>query len=1182
MLTEQVYSHSSERPSLPDQDGRLQLPAELHLCPEGLPDDALDAWTEFEGRPLDWCHRSVDTRERRSRAVRLLELNDRSAASIASWLEALVSIPSPTASAAATRTAAVIVGTGDDTAAKRVRISRILLAESGKLVQPLAGHVFLPSDYQALHDVEVVHADVMSIEGIGAALRQLSISPVDAALELDAVLGEGMRQWHLEGGIPRWPSSRWLALWKLVRAVDPDKASDLLRTHLRGDGNGAAQGRHYLGRNLHVLVRAGDYRELEDVLLPGPIVPADGSRDGDVTIDTEFHEPDMAVLRQLGAAEAPAEGQGSIEEEWFAAYRREAIEEYVGTFATEARHPRADYLSFDRDSFVGPLEPLLYLSEAGRALFTEALLRSLNEVDDWTLRHDTQADVYPPFSFTAPAVWLARREGRLRTSLGVRGVEECVASSLHTWSRVFPVADVSDGDAERLGLPTSLDAVPNDLWGSALEAAYRIDEDPVLGRLYAEAAAAGLPAPETVRCRVGQSHQDELPAHVTVVSAQGDLEALRVAGKPVLLVTPPTDLGALISRWGLQPGSSSVRTEIHHLAARPPLPLVDEYPGLRWHLDEDHQLAQLVRCTVLRLDRITDDGKISKAVPFHIGEDGTIYCIEELAPQDVLARVSGELSLDLDTDEIDELLGEREDEVRSRLIVEIRNAPTDAERLVASAGEEAIRRQLPQGLLDAIADRQGTITAAELGAAALAIYGVMSLRTFREDLAKRGLEPPTQWAGSHGTRRFVAELGFPQEYGGSRGANRESLLEVNGPLELPALHKYQQAIAEEVRDLLQAPRENRGIIALPTGAGKTRVAVQAIVDAVREDGFHGPVLWIAQSDELCEQAVQAWREVWEASGALHRLYVSRFWSTNDVAHLADGWQVVVATIQKLERYTADDKYRWLSDVGCVVIDEAHGSTTPGYTRVLEWLGLGRGRRTRPLLGLTATPYRGVSESETTQLVNRYGGRRLDSGVLGNDPYPALQQDGVLARVEHEILQGEAVDLEPDELESLNRLRNIPSTALERLGSNVRRNRALLASIVALPDDWPVLLFAASVEQAQIMAALLSLEGIPAAAVSADTDPGSRRHYVDAFRRGELRVLTNFGVLTQGFDAPSVRAVYVARPTYSPNLYQQMIGRGLRGPLNGGKDRCRIVNVADTFEQFEGRLAFHEFDHLWNA
>ncbi len=92
---------------------------------------------------------------------------------------------------------------------------------------------------------------------------------------------------------------------------------------------------------------------------------------------------------------------------------------------------------------------------------------------------------------------------------------------------------------------------------------------------------------------------------------------------------------------------------------------------------------------------------------------------------------------------------------------------------------------------------------------------------------------------------------------------------------------------------------------------------------------------------------------------------------------------------------------------------------------------------------------------------------------------------------------------------------------------------------------------------------------------------ARRRTIEDFRAGHIRVLTNCNVLTQGFDAPAVRALYIAKPTFSPNAYIQMVGRGLRGPLNGGKEECLIVNMEDTFEIFGESLAYKEFDYIWN-
>ena len=96
-------------------------------------------------------------------------------------------------------------------------------------------------------------------------------------------------------------------------------------------------------------------------------------------------------------------------------------------------------------------------------------------------------------------------------------------------------------------------------------------------------------------------------------------------------------------------------------------------------------------------------------------------------------------------------------------------------------------------------------------------------------------------------------------------------------------------------------------------------------------------------------------------------------------------------------------------------------------------------------------------------------------------------------------------------------------------------------------------------------------------MSGDTETSTRRRIVEEFRRGEIKALVNYAVFREGFDAPKTRAIIVARPVYSPNLYFQRIGRGLRGVKNGGNDRCLILNVEDNIENFQQALAFSELD-----
>ena len=294
------------------------------------------------------------------------------------------------------------------------------------------------------------------------------------------------------------------------------------------------------------------------------------------------------------------------------------------------------------------------------------------------------------------------------------------------------------------------------------------------------------------------------------------------------------------------------------------------------------------------------------------------------------------------------------------------------------------------------------------------------------------------------------------------------------------------------------------------------------------------------------------------------------------------FQLVVATPDKLDTKINNPDYDWLTEPSVVVVDEAHTSVAPSYTRVLDWLGRGRSRKGGAvLLGLTATPFRNTNVAETERLVSRYDGNRLDQGAFEQDPYTELQARGVLARVDHRLLQGASVDFSEADNASMDKMRTIPSNVLNKLAADSDRNRRIVDSVASLPDDWTTLLFATSVDNAMALAALLSHRGVPAVAIAGTTDPAARRYYIEEFKQGRIRVITNYNVLTQGFDAPAVKAVYVTRPTFSANVYQQMIGRGLRGPLNGGSEEVLIVNVEDNFQQFGDQLAFLEFEHLWN-
>jgi superfamily II DNA or RNA helicase len=498
---------------------------------------------------------------------------------------------------------------------------------------------------------------------------------------------------------------------------------------------------------------------------------------------------------------------------------------------------------------------------------------------------------------------------------------------------------------------------------------------------------------------------------------------------------------------------------------------------------------------------------------------------------------------------------------------------------------EQIRKQLPQGLVEAVR-RLGAPTAPkDIARLFLKVYGSSALQELRAVLQANGLPAPSRWAGSSDAVEFVARLGFDASFAGEPTVALERTIQVPGQLKLPPLHPYQEELADRIQEVVRTPpgRAAKALMYLPTGAGKTRVAVEAIVRSILAHEISGPILWIAQSEELCEQAVQTWSLVWRRLADARTMSVSRLWSQNEIANPDSDVSVVVATDAKLLVVKADPAYGWLSEPSVVVIDEAHrAGDTPSYTAILRWLGIDGNSNARPLLGLTATPYKGASLERTQRLAARFGRHRLEAPSLGDDPYEPLQRMGVLARTKHVQLSGvQQMALSPEELRATE-LSRFSATTLDRIAADTDRSLRIVEHIESLPRDWPVLVFTPSVLNAQVLAALLLSRGVEAAPISGGTRRHERRRLIRDFGEGRVQVLTNCDVLTQGFDAPGVRALYLARPTLSPNAYIQMVGRGLRGELNGGKDECLIVDVADTFKNFHGELAYKQFDFLWNS
>jgi superfamily II DNA or RNA helicase len=407
----------------------------------------------------------------------------------------------------------------------------------------------------------------------------------------------------------------------------------------------------------------------------------------------------------------------------------------------------------------------------------------------------------------------------------------------------------------------------------------------------------------------------------------------------------------------------------------------------------------------------------------------------------------------------------------------------------------------------------------------------------------------------------------------------------SAPAALP-LFDHQRHAARKVKAAL-AQHPHRVLLHMPTGAGKTRTAMQIIADHLRANE-PALVIWLAYNEELCEQAAAEFEQTWRSLGD-RAVTVQRFWGGHslDLAQARDG--IVVASLSKLYN-AAMNNLAFIGNLAgrcsLVVIDEAHQAIAETYQLVLNTL-VTQGRAAA-LLGLTATPGRTWNNVEAdAELAGFFGERKVMLEIEGYDnPVSYLIDHGYLARADfRSLLHASGLELSPADLRQIERELDIPSSILKRLAEDEQRNLAILVEVEKLAlRHGRLLVFAASVEHARLLAAVLRARGHDAAAVTGTTPPAERARLINAYKMPSkaTKILCNYGVLTTGFDAPQTSAAVIARPTKSLVLYSQMIGRAMRGQRVGGNATAEIVTVVDSnLPGFDSvATAFLNWEDVW--
>ncbi|NLI21813.1 MAG: DEAD/DEAH box helicase family protein [Clostridiales bacterium] len=434
--------------------------------------------------------------------------------------------------------------------------------------------------------------------------------------------------------------------------------------------------------------------------------------------------------------------------------------------------------------------------------------------------------------------------------------------------------------------------------------------------------------------------------------------------------------------------------------------------------------------------------------------------------------------------------------------------------------------------------------------------------------------------------------------GGSGDSEKpKNFVDVQPNFKLPDLVDFQLSLKERLKDILeQNGDKTRCIVTLPTGSGKTRVAMQAFIEFIQPRFAQGHYLvWVAQSEELCEQAISCLQTLWSNLVFSHSLRIYRFFGSHNLDNDALHGGAVVTCINKIYNSISEghdeSKYALsqevLSKTSAMIFDEAHRCTTAMYDTLLNEVRKLRGPEMFPICGLTATPGRSQSDEETMRLVNLFQAElimpELEAEYQQN-PLAYFQEKGYLSRLHHiRYESGIEYKLTDDELQKIEENQCIPneSALLKHLANDQARNELIISRLMEIPAQNQTLVYTCGVDHAKMLAAMLNLHGRVSAWVSASTSDTDRREMIARFKRGELEFLFNYGVLTTGFDAPKTSYIVICRPTASTVLYEQIIGRGLRGPLFGGTDNCTVIDFTDNILRLKTPKAYTRFSDFWN-
>ena len=323
---------------------------------------------------------------------------------------------------------------------------------------------------------------------------------------------------------------------------------------------------------------------------------------------------------------------------------------------------------------------------------------------------------------------------------------------------------------------------------------------------------------------------------------------------------------------------------------------------------------------------------------------------------------------------------------------------------------------------------------------------------------------------------------------------------------------------------------HRSVMAqMPTGTGKTYL-LTAVIDSFVRANPKAKVWIVAHRRELVSQIDETVRKFQSYSSVTSSLLSS----------------VKAVSIQWLSKHYDEIEEK----PGMIVIDEAHHALAKTYKEMWERFPKAK------FLGLTATPCRlngkGFTDLFDVLVQSWDVPEFISKGRLATYDFVSIKSDGVTQRLIDSLQKrGADGDYQNKEMDML--LNKKPS--IERL----------YRSLEEFGKDRKGIVYAINISHAQKITKLYQEHGVKAIAIDSKTPATEREQDIEAFKKGDIQVLVNVDIFSEGFDCPDVEFVQLARPTLSLAKYLQMVGRGLR--VAKGKKNCVIIDNVGLYRVF---------------